>query len=112
MGLSNIKKNRRKFPVIAVINFALGIITFPFLYMTAYGFLANTIKMFMHGSDNQLSTTIYVVSIELLVVCLLVIGFFQFLLFKESKKKLKTYIKSDFIGYLLGSAVASLYFGF
>ena len=104
------KEKRKKFSVVAIINFALGIITFPFAYMTAYGFLANTIKMFMHGSDNRLSTTIYVVSIELLVVCLLVIGFFQFLLFKESKKKLKAYIKSEFIGYLIGSAVVSLYF--
>ncbi|MBR3772309.1 MAG: hypothetical protein IKL07_08570 [Clostridium sp.] len=68
-------------------------------------------KMIIHGSNSQIETTIFLVSIELFIVCLLIMGFFQFLLFKESKKKLKGYIKSEFMGFLLGSAVISLYFG-
>ena len=106
------KKKRKKISVIAVINFALGVITFPIFYLTSHGLIFNTIKMIMHGSDSQITTTIFQVSILLFLGCLVTIGFFQILLFKESKKILKAYIKSEFIGFHLGSAVVSLYFWF
>lgn len=103
-------KIRKKISVITIINFVFGIITFPFLSMTTCGFVSNSVEMIIHGSKSQIETTIFQVSILLFIVCLFIVGFFQFLLFKESNKKLKGYIKSDFIGFLIGSIVSLIYF--